>query len=109
METVLVAKVFITEQSFFVIWVIVEDIFFIVKIDVLLNAAHVFRPQLHCVSDKLDLSPEYCVVYFAQKRCILFIFDLLCIRIHLVKHYHLTFFASVSNARSPTKNLSHFA
>ena len=84
METILVAKVFITEQSFLVIWMVVENIFFIIKIDVFFNAAHVFRPQLHSVSDKLDLSPKYFVVYVAQKRFFLFILNLFSIRIHTV-------------------------
>ncbi len=109
METIPKAKVFITEQSFFVIWMVVEDIFIIIEIDVLLNATHVLRPQLHCVADKLDLSPENFVVYFAQKGFFLFLFDLLCILTHVVQHYHLTFFTRVSNARSPITNPFHFA
>ena len=54
----------------------IHEIFVKVKIDVRGNQAHVLGPQLHRVSNQLDLAPEDIVVDLRKEEFILLVPDL---------------------------------
>lgn len=78
MEAIFISKFLVADKCLFVIGHEAQDIFFVVKIYALLNAAHMLRPQLHCVANKLDLAPENTVVHFGEEETVFLFFDFLC-------------------------------